>query len=377
MKNILKLVLIITLAGLLAGCYPSTRRAAKGSAELSEIMSEADKIDNFSITLTLPEDYPSELPKIITAGLRFDRDAVFDKFAPGEPVEMNEYESDVYPGETLTWCAFNEDGDDYLRFEPEQLSRHSARVNELRYSELFSYPKDFSEQSLITYENEIEGFSSESAILRVREVVEMFGITNLGEPSVYGLSAEAANKYFHDGDAEDEYFGKEPAHRKFAKDDEAYYLRFPLVYEGIPRETNGVYVQDYSYDTVAYVEAIVTKDKILRLDCRGITSPEYKTGESVQINFTASDILRTIVSDHSSIVHTEKTVYYNCELVYAPEKFENGEWTLVPVWKFEYCTYGDMYNEYYENVVGELPTVAWITRDYYNANTGNLILWGY
>lgn len=377
MKNILKLVIIITLAGSLAGCYPTQRRTPKGSAELSEIMSEADKIDNFSITLTLPEDYPSELPKIITTGLRFDRDAVFDMFAPGEPVEMREYESDIYPGENIAWYAFNEEGDDYLRFEPEQLRRHSARVNELRYSELFSYADDFCEQSLITYENEIESFSSESAILRVREVVEMLGITNLGEPSVYGLSAEAANKYFRDGDAEDEYFGKEPAHRTFSKDDEAYYLIFPLVYEGIPRETNRVYVQDYSYDTVSYIEAIITKDEILDLDCRGIASPEYQTGEGVQINFTAADILRTIVSDHSSIVHTDKTVYYNCELVYAPEEYENGEWTLIPMWKFEYCTYGDMYNEYYENVVGELPTVAWKTADYYNANTGNIVLNGY
>lgn len=377
MKNILRLVLIIALAGMLAGCYPTERRAAKVSAEFAEIMSEAEEIDNFEVTLTLPDSTPSELPKIITKGLRFDRDAVFDMFAPGEPVEMHEYESDIYPGEIRTWYAFNEDGDDYLCFEPEQLRRHSARVNELSYSNLFSYADYFSEQSLITYENELEGFSSKSAILRAKEAAEKLGITNLGEPSVYGLSAEAANKYFRDGDAEDEYFGDEPAHRTFAKGDEAYYLIFPLVYEGIPRETNRVYVQDYSYDTVAYVEAIVTKDEILDLDCRGIASPEYQTGEGVRINFTAADILRTIVSDHSSIVHTDKTVYYNCELVYAPEKFEKGEWTLIPVWKFEYCTYRDMYNEYYENVVGELPTVAWKTVDYYNASTGNIILNGY
>lgn len=58
MKNILKLVLIIALAGALSGCYPTTRRAPKGGAGIDDIMNVAEKIDYFSVSLTLPETYP-------------------------------------------------------------------------------------------------------------------------------------------------------------------------------------------------------------------------------------------------------------------------------------------------------------------------------
>lgn len=377
MKNILKLVLIIALAGVLSGCYPTTRRASKGGARIDEIMSVAEKIDNFSVSLTLPESYPLELPKIKTTGLRFDKNTIFDTFISGESVELEEQQSDTYPNEIRYWCSFNEEEKSFLVFEPEELFYNSSRSQELHYNNLSSYADQFTENELMTYENELNGFSRESAIQRVREVAERFGITNLGEPRVYGISAEAANKYFRNVDAQDEYFGETPEHMTYTKDDEAYYIKFPQVYEGIPRETSDVNVPEYYYDTCSYVSAIVTKDKILRLDCNGITSPEYKTGENVRINFSAADILQKIVSDHSNIVHTEKINYFNCELVYAPEKFENGEWTFIPVWKFEYSTDEELNNDYYKNVVGKRPMVAWITRDYYNANTGNIILNGY
>lgn len=88
MKNILKSVLIIVLAGALSGCYPTERRAAKVSAGLAEIMSAAEEIDNFSVSLTLPESYPSELPKITTAGVFFNEETVFDALLAEEPLEV-------------------------------------------------------------------------------------------------------------------------------------------------------------------------------------------------------------------------------------------------------------------------------------------------
>lgn len=380
MKNILKSVLIIALAGALSGCYPTERRAAKVSAGLAEIMSETEKIDNFSVSLTLPESYPSELPKITTAGLFFNEESVFDTLLAEEPFEVFRREipdDEPYPGETATNCRLDEGDEAYLLFKPELVDYHSARHGKLAYWDLISDANHFKDQDEIKYVSELEGFSSEEAILRVRETAEKLGIKHLGEPEVFGITAENANKYFSTMDARDEYNGKTPEGTRLTSEDEAYYLIFPLVYENIPRATSNIRVAEYYYDTDSYVKAIVTKDEIVTLECLTITSPEYTTVESIPIKFSAEDILRTIVSDHSNIVHSEAVEYYNCKLVYVPEKYENGEWTLIPAWEFDYCTHDTRKSDYYKNVVGELPEIWWITRDFYNANTGNLILWGY
>lgn len=380
MNNILKFSLIITTVCALTGCYPSTRRAPKGSGGIDEIMSMAEEIDNFSVSLTLPESYPSELPKIKTAGLFFNEETVFDALLAEEPFEVLRREipdDEPYPGETATNCRLDEGDEAYLFFKPELVDYHSARHSKLAYWHLISDANHFKYQDEIEYVSELKGFSSEDAILRVRETAEKLGIKHLGEPEVFGITAENADKYFSNNDARDEYNGKTPDGIRLTTEDEAYYLIFPLVYENIPRATSNIPISEYYYDTDSYVKAIVTKNDIVTLECLTITSPEYTTVESVPIKFSAEDILRTIITDHANIAHSEVVEYYDCKLVYVPEKYENGEWTIIPAWEFDYCTHDTRKSEYYKNVVGELPEIWWITRDFYNANTGNIILNGY
>lgn len=305
----------------LSGCYPSERRAAKVSAELAEIMSEAEKIDNFSVSLTLPESYPSELPKIKTAGFFFNEETVFDTLLAEEPFEVLRREipdDEPYAGETSTNCRLDEGDEAYLFFKPELVDYHSVRHVKLAYWRLISDANHFKYQDEIKYVSELEGFSSEDAILRVRETAEKLGIKHLGEPEVFGIMAENANKYFSNNDARDEYNGKMPEGIRLTSEDEAYYLVFPLVYDNIPRATINVRISGYYYHTDSYIKAIVTKDEIVTLECLTITSPEYTTVESIPIKFSAEDILRTIVSDHANIVHSEAVEYYNCKLVYVP-----------------------------------------------------------
>lgn len=378
-KHFFLILLSLLSAIALSGCFPTERRAAKVSTEFAEIMRAAEEIDNFEVTLTLPDSTPSELPKIITAGLRFEENAVIDALFIENPLKVSRREipdDEPYPGETAVSFTLDDD-EAYLSFKPELVDYHSARYEELAYWRLVSNANRFKEQNEITYISELEGFSSESAILRVREAAEKLGITNLGEPEVFGITAENANKYFADKDAQDEYNGKTPEGKRLTTDDEAYYLVFPLLYGGISRATSSVRLPDYYYDTESFVKAVVTKDEIIYLEGFTITSPEYKTAQSIPIKFGAEDILRTIISDHANIVHSETVEYYDCKLVYVPEKYENGEWTLIPAWEFDYCTHSTRGGDYYEKVLGELPEVWWITRDFYNANTGNIILNGY
>lgn len=388
MKNILKGALTLELIFALTGCYPTGRRAANSDTNTENIMNRAEEIENFTLSLTLPEDHPLELPQITTEVRRWDEETINDilgVLGGGKPIlSEKEYPSDAYPDETYRVWFFDAgnsfDAENSLdmentmiTFETERMSYEQPRIASLRYR-LFEDMVDDVEP-FVSYVSELDAFSKEDAIQRVKDVTEKLGITNLGEPTVVGQTSESVNNYFFECHKESEYFGWKPDNITWTKDDEAYYITFPLVYEGIPIETNRMYVPDYGYEPQSFVKACVTKNDIISLRCRGITSPDYKIGDAVKINFSAEDILEKIVSDYSQIILDDEVEFYNCELTYAPvEKIENNEWVLAPVWRFDYRVYRELYNEYYDAVFDELPVHAVHEYVVYNAETGNKIV---
>ena len=384
MKNIFKSTLPIALAIVLTGCGTAVKRASIDNTVTDEPVTEgtltdepvnkAKTVENLTQGPNQPEDSVPEIPKITAAVQRWDKDTIYDIIGEGQPFSSEEeYPSDRYPDEMRTvW--FYDERYAYLHAEPESVGYH-APDNGAGHRYFFSCHDLYYSEPTVTYSDELEGFSKEDAIQRAREAAEKLGITNIGEPSVFAITAESANAHYryekrlHElsenmGDYE---------YVPWTKDDEAYYLTFPLVYEGIPVETSGVAVKGYSFDG-SFVKVIVTKDEIVDLDCWGITTPEYEIGEPVKINFSAEDILNKVASEPPKNVVFDKMEYYNCELVYAPvDKPDNNEWVFAPVWRLDYGITRE-----YDSIVYNKP-LEWEVHytAIYNAETGERIAFGW
>lgn len=231
----------------------------------------------------------------------------------------------------------------------------------------FSNLETFYENRDCSYVSELESFSKADAVKRVRELAKKLGITHLAEPTVYGLTAEEANKYFL---AEKQFYNSDDyEYTEWESVNEVYFITFPLLFNGVPTETNSVSVPGSSSDG-SYVKAIVTQNSITYLSCEGITMPEYAVGKSVKVNFNAEDILSKIVSAYSQIVLSDNVEFYDCELTYAPiEKLPNGEIVLAPVWRFDYALSSVIYDESLDK------NLEYSARynEIYNVETGNRI----
>lgn len=363
MKRISKYALAAALIFMLTGCFPTGERSAERSNDDNDsVWAEAAKIDNFALSLTLPQDYPSELPEITAAVKRWDKDTVINALCNGKTIiSEKEYKSDRYPEEKRTVLLIDDEGS-YISFEPESIGCYCAAQNDkYHYKYLFSTYEVYYDNPDISYVSELEGFSKDNAVKRVRELAEKLGITNLGEANVFGVTAESANDFF---DKEQEYNND---YTEWTKEDEAYFITFPLTYEEIPLETVRVAVPGYSYDG-SYIKAIVTKNDIIDFSCAGITEPEYVIGDAVKINFSAEDILSKIVSAYSQRVLTDKLEFYNCELTYAPvDKLSNNDWVFAPIWRFDYALSGE-----YEIDNKKIELSARYS-EMYSAETGNRI----
>lgn len=96
MKSFYKKILPIALAIMLTGCFPSERRNTL--TEGFDFVEETEKIDNFSLSLSLPQNCPKELPEITATAMRWDKDAILNVFQGSKTIILDkEYDSDRYP----------------------------------------------------------------------------------------------------------------------------------------------------------------------------------------------------------------------------------------------------------------------------------------
>lgn len=329
-------------------------------------------------TSTLWNGHPSELPQVTTALMRFDPDQVYDVLANGDTyLYTKDIPDERYTGEAVTIWMYDAGGEALLFLNcGVGRVRYTEQSDIQRYIFLSADPLYYSDPD-IKHVDTLDGFSKEDAIQRVRDTAAKLGITNLGEPSVFAMNAENANSYFqyekqlHEMGAE---YKSDYDYVPWTKDDEAYYLTFPLMYgeTPVPVETTRVALQKevegWGFDG-AYVKAIVTKDKIVCFEGDNITASEYIyiSGEPVKINFGKEDVLNKAKNDISANVpFSTKTEICGCELVYGPvDKLNNNEWVYAPMWRVDYADYRSW----------EDPVSEWAARYivFYSAETGERI----
>lgn len=327
---------------MLSGCFPAGTSVPTSDTSTGEIWAEAEKIENFSLTLTLPREYPEELPEITAAVMRWDEKTVLDNLQDGrEILSTEESPSYGFPDEKMKVYVFFEDdgGGDYVGFEPGRVSDRRLTSRGNMHNSIMSYLTK-AETDKLTTVDELDGFTKADAVNSVKDLARGLGITHLGEPDVFALTAEEVNRYLYEESrlAESET-GAAPPYTEWTKNDEAYFITFPLVYDGIQVAACDVAVTGVTdnFTNGSKIDAIVTRDGILDFKCDGITSPDYEMGKATAINFGAADILSKIVSDYSNRSLMNEYEFYDCELVYGPiRKLDDGRWVYAPMWRFDY-----------------------------------------
>ena len=322
--------------------------AAGNSFEQSDAASAPEQSEN-----TAAPWKTAEMPRVKTTAMDFDPDTVYEVLANGVPyLSVFDIEDNQYPGKMRTGWTYDYHGKEllFLSCGPERVSyKEQGDVN---HSEFLSLDKLYYSDPYVKHVDELDGFSKEEAVQLVRDAAEKLGITNLGEPSVFAMTAEDANAYYDHLDAihahsepHDESKG-DCYHTRWTKDDEAYFVTFPLTFDGTPISAYSVDQKQYNWGRFdgSCVMAAVTKDGIVSFDANGITVPEYTLADPVKINFSKEDILDIFNSNmpDSITLFANKVEALDCNLTYVPlDLLDNYEVVYTPVWVVDCASYCD------------------------------------
>ncbi len=369
MKAKKNFILAAVMMFALTGCYPTGEKPrsdadgtdnSKLSEQISSIVSENEHL---TVDITPTENTPTELPKLDVSVMEWDTQKIDEVFLQQyDNLEHSEYPCDFFTNENYHLYDGTDEKAYRLVYEPGRLSSSEReRFGVYGYGTMASALGTYCFSEFFD-DDEIDLFPKSEAIARVKEQLASLGITNLSEPSIYPITADKANEYFAAMDY-DEY-------EKWTNDDEIYILRFPIEYNGIPVTT------DASFDMVAgghgsyfigsHITAIVSKDKILSLECEDLFSPKYSVGETVSIRCSAQEALKTATEHYNNITLGDSDIALeNPELVYVPfEQHDEKNFTLVPMWKIDAS-----FRKADEKLMGKCSFL------FIEVENGNIVIW--
>ena len=350
---------VVGSAAVLCGAFALTSNVGRPGTQFlpaANGVASAESLTESKVTSRSEQAAPQkliELPKIKTAVMNWDPDTVYEVLGNGAPyLSVSEIEDNQYPGKMSTVWTYDNHGKEFLFLSCGPESVYYRAQSDVNHYEFLSIDQLYYSDPHVKHVDKLDGFSKEEAVQLVREAAEKLGITNLGEPSVFAMTAEDANAYYDHLDAihahsepHDESKG-DCYHTRWTKDDEAYFVTFPLAFDGLPISTARVEQMTYNWGRFdgSCVMAAVTKDGIVSFDAKGITVPEYTLADSVKINFSKEDILNKFNSNmpDSITLFANKVEVVDCELTYVPlELRDNYEVVYTPVWVVDCASYCD------------------------------------
>lgn len=348
MKKTKPILLSILLSLLISGCYPSQKRTSpqEDTNVASNLTSNIVGItESFIPDVVTSEAVGETVPSITLSPLKWDNQKIKDYFLKGKTItKTSEYDSDYLPKEKR--YVYDTEDDFRLILEPGRITfDNKALLSEYSYG----YIQTFLDNSYCDDLNgELVSFSKASATDIVTRVLNDIGINNFGEPEIYAVTAADAKEICKDID---DIVG-------WTLDDEAYIIKFPVVYDNIPIIQKGVEIlgTDDGYDGT-FIDAIVSKKGLVSLRLFGISSEKFQTDENVTIKVSADAALQELQSFYSKIADPSPPEIIGCSLVYFPSQKKGNEYTFVPYWQIDCTVTGD--------IVGKIKHT-----EYINAQTG-------
>lgn len=342
MKNILKYALVLALAFMLTGCFPTGEveqqssirvdNAADSSASESAAFAVPNDLTNVKFNFDVNGDYLSEVP-VIKAKMRiFDLEALKARFIDGKDIikeTPNDHGGAFHTSDGITLVA-NQGRFSYtvehLFGDAEKREVYSAQSNAA--SNLRYFFTDYHQ-----LDSELEGFSRAEALERANNLVEEFDIKFLGEPSVYAFTLEELETYLDKSMRFDKEGNKTRV--QLTKEDEFYLIRCYGEYGGItmPGEIGRIFEDAFDYNT--QVDIILTKDSLVKFDCdfvfdsiEAIDTTQIKCGADTTISkvyeyYRAKDNVMDYRLEYDSFGISYVT--YECD-------YNAGEVTFKPLW---------------------------------------------
>ncbi len=296
MKKISKSIIALMLASFLGGCYPlepnkdpivdSESRGSNSDQNIGGDLHIDLQTDNLIADIELPTDIPSELPQINLTLRKWDRDFMEKTLLDGKKiVEQWDSECQVYPGEKL----YGYDTEDHIRvyFEPGRFGYDDkdALGGEFKYGSVYSFAYD----DFTANDAELSAFSRENAVTRVNEFLDRLGITNYGEPRVTPIMADFAESVLSEYKAHSEKIGKPFDYTPWTTNEEIYFLRYPLIYGTAELCAEPLAIPQKEWNSEgSYIDAVVTKDKIIHINMSDIFEEEYETINKSAVNYNSS-----------------------------------------------------------------------------------------
>lgn len=297
-----------------------------------------------NVNCTLPTDVPEQVDVLKTKPFWFEPGLPEELLLTGENYEWEETRQNryypeietpiyVHPEDKLLMLGYNGNsgGDFYFNRYDDHL--YGTVGNHCDYAAI--EPVSWTDSAL-------DGFTPEEAISKARDMLGQLGITNLGEPNVVAVKADKANEWLGQTEWENKD-GSKVEWKEWTKDDEVYYLTFPIVFNNIPVATSGscsggMTRNDFELDGT-YVQVTVGRDEIKYINTYDIPDAEVETAKTADISISAQQALDILTEHHTAEDFPIAINVNDVSLVYAVSKndkyFDTCEAFLVPMWKFE------------------------------------------
>lgn len=333
-KKTATVLILCVLLSLLTGCFPTgemkiSSNGIEASLDSSEAFQTAtptipNDVTNIKFNIAMADDYPTEAPVIKAKRMTFDDTKMKEMFIGGKEIikELSGRNVVNYYTADGAWLCVRNDG---ITFKPEDYTYSSeiekgtiSRMQENAATYSLSYNKSFTNINI-----ELENFPRSEAIERANELVEKIGVKYLGEPTIYTFTADDIHNF-------DEQI-------TLSKQDEFYLVIYQTTYSDIP-----VSLEPNLDNFESRVEIILTKDKLVKLDCHDVFE-NIEVIDTVQVKCDGKNALSRLYDYYSIAEPTEYLYEYdNLSLTYITKErnSEKGEYTYKPLW----CASGNMYD---------------------------------
>lgn len=247
-KNIRIIMLVILVAVMMTGCFPTTEdkpnsslleNSSNNQNDAREFPTYIEDTDIEKLTIKANVNFPDNLDvnqKVSTSTAKlvtWDRDSFVAEFSNGRQVVDELSGDNMGPGDTFYSYGY-EDGS-RLAFYFGTVSYRTEMSDEHQYSYYFNYFENFKDENALGNmfsDKNIDGVEKSAALDSAKKVTALLEIDDiLGWPQIYTMDADSVNQLQDEMDAKDKY-GNPVS--KWTSEQEAYLLVYPVLYQNIP-----------------------------------------------------------------------------------------------------------------------------------------------
>lgn len=339
MRKIWILKICISLF-VLSGCFPNGEQ--KGSSDSVSLNKSNHSTSNFIDTeldknLIVKADITgvnNKTFKINSISLKnFDVDKIKKTFFKNKTVvETHDNRNELFPEYKNKYFQLSDES--YLILELGSIRYADAYYNERNYDNAISGSTYFIRPDLkdVYKKTTIESIDKDEAVEKVKNAVNEIGISQLGKPEVIALDFETLESQWEVFETKD---GRQP--RKWEKDDEAYVVIFPAIYDN-SRITNKSYLSATNQMPVlgSRIMGVVNKQGLIFLTCSGI----YEIGNTLKDKVTPISLesaLEKVKNKYKNVIITDPIIISKIALEYVPTSSLNKDtikYELIPAWVF-------------------------------------------